>query len=268
MLGNAEKWKSLLEAVSPAARVAMEKAFGSKLPPLFEWLRDTVSRPCPAAAALLHNGLVVSAISNPGVLSLNQAIELAQAASRIETGLDYKILSKVTGADRDWPRDIPRQQMMRVLQVIDATSDCQRLILPLMKFARLGQPHLRSKAVKLLARASRNPGWANAILGDPDPRVRSNLIEGLAGHLGNRAAAMLQSAARDPHHRVSVTALLQLARLGDSPSQERLQAMSAAGDDLHKRAAAWALRKLEESARAAHAGSAIIPSTAAPHPTA
>jgi|SRR5579883_70168 hypothetical protein len=229
---------------------------------------EGVSRPGPVAAALLQNGLVVSAISNPGVLSLNQAIELAQAASRLETGLDYKILSNTTNSSRNWPYDIPRREMMRVLQVIDATSDCQRLIILLMKFVRLGQPHLRSKAVKLLARASRNPVWADSILSDPDPRVRSNLIERLAEHLGTTAMSMLRSAAQDPHHRVAATALLQLARSGDSPSHERLQAMSADGDDLQKRAAAWALAKLAQSAQAATDGPEINPAIAARHPSA
>ena len=247
MGSNAENWRTLLATASPAARSTIEKTFGENLPPLFECMRDALSRPGPFAAAVLHNGLLIGAVSNPGVLSLAQAIEVAQAAIRIETGLDYKILSHTTSSARNWPYDIPRQEMMRVLQIIDGISDCRRLVMPLMKFAKLSQPHLRSKAVKLLARASRNSGWADSILSDPDARVRSNMIEGLVEHLGKNAIPMLKNAARDPHHRVAVTALLELARMGDAQSREALEKMSAESKDPHKRAAAWALRRLAKT---------------------
>jgi len=203
------------------------------------------------ASALLENGIIAAAVSNPGVLALSEAIRLARAALRVDDRFDCKILSRLTDSSRHWPNGVPRAEIMRVLKVVDEISDCSRLLIPLMKFLKLPSRHLRSKAVKLLARASRNSTWADSVLGDADPRVRSNLIEGLAGNLGRNAEALLRKATQDRHHRVTVTALLALCRLGDEPSREMLELLKAEGSEAHRRAADWALRQLEQSGQGA-----------------
>lgn len=246
--------------------VSGEKPIDASAPAFLDYALEVLqtadpAKPGPLAAALLQNRTLISAFSDPSQLSLEQAIRLAQAAARFDHGLDHKILSNITNSARNWPHEVPRQEMMRALKVIEAISDCQRLMIPLMKFARLPQKHLRSKAVKLLARGSRNPGWADSILNDPDPRVRSNLIEGLSEQLGEKATPLLRRAARDPHHRVSITALLALARIGDRGSRETLEKMAAGSEDAHRRAAVWALRRLASATEP-------NPSSEPPHPTA
>jgi len=189
----------------------------------------------------------VSAIAHPALLTLADAIRLANAAAPLDNLLDLKILSNMTNSPRNWPHDIPRGEMMRALQVIDTISDCRRLAIPLAKFLKLPNRYLRSKAVKLVARASRNPGWADSILYDTDARVRANMIEGLAEQIGKTAEPLLRKAARDWHHRVATTALLELARWGDSSCRESLERMLSEGDEPHRRAAAWALDQLAKT---------------------
>lgn len=263
MSANAQTWTTFLSATPASARQPIETAIGSDPPPLFDFLISAVeASPKPAALAftLLDSGAIMRAISDPSLLSLPQAIQLAQAAARLDESLDHKILSDITSSAHNWPHDIPRQQTMRVLQVIDAISDCRRLVIPLMKFLKLPHRHLRSKAVKLLARACHNAAWADSVLNDADPRVRSNLVEGLAHRLGKSAIPLLKKAANDPHHRVAITALLALTRLGDADSRGLLEKLAAEDHPERKRAAVWALERLAKGA--------VNPSNEVPHPTA
>ncbi len=265
IVSNTEVWNVVLAAISPAARRCVEKSMDPLHPPPFQdFVLNAIEADAGTGKAgplsmVLLGGVVAAAIANPAILTLEEAIRLARSASRIETGLDYKILTHLTRTSHNWPTGVPRPEIMRVLMVIDVISDCKRLALPLMKFAKLEQPHLRSKAVKLLARANRNPAWADLILADPNPRVRSNLIEEIAARIGPKAETLLRKGARDPHHRVAVTSLLGLCRLGDEPSLASLKKLAASGDQMHQRAAAWALGQLDQPDRS-------IPSTTAPHP--
>lgn len=215
-------------------------------------------KPGPQSSTLLDSEVVIRVISDPALSSQEEATQLAQAAARLDQRIDSKILAALTSSSKDWPHDVPEPRMTRVLELIDAVSDCRVLVIPLMKFAKVPAPKIRSKAVKLMARASQNTGWAESILSDPDPRVRSNLLEGLVDQMGRGAEPLLRRAIRDPHHRVSTTALWGLAKFGDTASLEELKRLSAEGDDAHKVAAAWALGQLDKP----------TPASEAPRPTA
>ena len=256
-------WSIVLAALPNFARARVEQAVGADPPSFLEFVMAALesgappAKPGPVASVLLESGVVAAAISNPSLLPLEDALRLARAAMQLDSGLDYKILATLTSSHRVWPKDVPTLEIMRVLEVVDGISDCRRLAMPLMKFVSLPDRRVRSKAVKLLARASSNAVWADSILHDTDPRVRSNLVEGIAQHLGKKAAVLLRKAAEDPHHRVAVTSLLALSRLGDLTSREALEKMAVEGSELHRNAAAWALRQL-----------AATPSTSTPHPIA
>jgi hypothetical protein len=226
---------------------------GSDEPPPFlafvmEAIEKDVSRGRvgPASAPLM-DGLVIHAISTPAILSLPEAIQLDLAASKLDDSIDLKLLNRLTGPSRNWPTGVPDSETTRVLEVLDETSDCRRLVLPLMKFLKLPNPRQRSKVVKLIARASQNPGWAELLLADPDPRIRSNLIDGLLLQQGPQIESLLRKAAQDPHHRVAITSLLGLCQRNDKSSCEQLRALAADGHGAHRRAAQWALSKLESN---------------------
>ncbi len=257
ILSNTEIWNLVRTEVSPAARTWLEKAVEPvNPPPLLAFLLAAVEGiSCPLSSLLL-NTVVPAAIANPAVLGLEDALQLARSAVEVDSGLDHRILRHLARPSRTWPSEVPNAEIMRVLIIIDAISGCERLVLPLTKFAKLSQPHLRSKAVKLLARAHRSTNWASLILKDPNPRVRSNLIEEIAGQIGVEAGPLLRKGAEDPHHRVATTSLLALTRLGDQNSRQRLEDLALNGDEMTRRAAAWALGQLETN-----------PSTSSPHPT-
>jgi hypothetical protein len=273
-LSNAEIWSILLEAVSSQARPRIEILFVPKdvQPPFLSFVLEAVERDAaighvsPASGPLMDSGLVIHALSEPPFLELADAIRLAKAAVKLDYRLDDKLLNRLTGSSR-WPAGVPKAECVRVLEIIDAISDCQRLVLPLMRFLKLPPHQLRSKAVKLIARARRNPGWAESILADPDPRVRSNLIDGLAQQRGEQIDILLRKGAADPHHRVSIAALLQLCQRGDQPSCEKIRRLAREGDPPNRRAAEWALTKIDSPNPSDDAAEASVASDAAPDVT-
>ena len=87
----------------------------------------------------------------------------------------------------------------------------------------------------------------------------TNLLEGIAQQPGPGAEQALRRGARDPHHRVMVTALLALSRLGGAVSRETLRGLLEHPDPKLRKAAVWALDQL---------AAPMTPSTSAPHPAA
>lgn len=245
----------MFTGMQPQARERIEALLGEG-PGLFDFTiapleEDAVEgKPSQLSSLLLASGLVLKAIMDPTALSSEEAARMARAAAQFDDRLDDKILTSLTGGVRAWPDDVPEAEMVRAMELIDAISDCRRLVIPLVKFMNLRQPHLRSKAVKLIARASRNPDWAELILSDGDPRVRANLIDGMASQTGPHVDDLLRRAARDPHHRVAVSALLALAMRGDESSRDEIQELASSGSPMHRRAAEWALGRLNEQPQA------------------
>ncbi len=251
-LSNDEIWQALLGGLSRYARTRVEALLGpGEIPPFFPFVVEAVEkdaaagRPGPVSAPLMESGLVAGAVSGPQILALPDAVRLARAAAKLDDRLDDKLMTRLTGPPRAWPAGVPETEIAHVLEVIDEISDCRRLVMPLMKFLKLPQKQLRSKAAKLIARASRNADWAETVLKDADPRVRANLIDGIALQDGPQIEVLLREAATDPHHRVAVTALLGLCQRGDQSSCEQIRRLALEGDDAHRAAAVWALRQLQ-----------------------
>jgi hypothetical protein len=257
-LSNENVWKELLHDLPPYARARVEALFPSgEVPPFLEFIVETVEKDAasgarkPASTPLMDTGVLAHALSDPEILTLPDAVRLARAAAKLDRRIDEKLLNRLTGSSRKWPDQVPESETARVLEVIDEVSDCRRLVMPLMKFLKLPQKHLRSKVVKLIARASQNSDWAEVLLTDTDPRVRANLIDGLAVQSGHQIDLLLRAAAKDPHHRVAMTALLGLCQRGDESSCAEIRRLALEGDASHRVAAAWALRRLERVRAAA-----------------
>lgn len=267
-------WDAVLALVSPGVRGRLRAlADGLDSVPFLSFVVGALEADAAAGKAgavsttLLDSDVVVVVISRPEVSSWEEALRIATAAAQLDRRLDSRILNALTAASSDWPRDVSLVHVERALELIDRISDCRRLLPSLMKFVSVGDPKVRSKAVKLIARASQNHGWIESILSDPDRRVRSNLIEGLVAQIGRRAEPLLRRAALDSDHRVAVTALEALASFGDAESLDRIQALAKDGREMWRRAAHWALGKLEKT-KLEVTPDQVSPSTTVPHPDA
>jgi hypothetical protein len=195
----------------------------------------------------LDSTLVVLVVTTPVLCPLPEALRLARAASGFDNRLDSKILLHLNTPARNWPESASESDILHVLEVIDAISDCERLMFFFMQFVKGPNLHLRSKAVKLIARASRNPSWASVILSDPDARTRANLMEGLGTQTGPQIETLLRQGATDPDPRVALNALLALSRNGDKESYETICRLAHDHRPEFQRAAEWALKQVPAS---------------------
>jgi HEAT repeat protein len=127
----------------------------------------------------------------------------------------------------------------------------------LRQFLRTPLERIRSRAVKLMVRVMPSMDWVEGVLTDPDPRVRSNLLETLMKYAPVYTGSlrmMLKKASLDPHHRVKVTALYLMASRNDRQSRAVLEALLASGDELTVSAARWAIGKLDSAKQSGDAG--------------
>jgi len=246
---NLELWNPVFAALTASARVRLEKVINiAAPPPFFDFVIvplefDAENGGVSALSALLLKiNLVAHAVSSPNLCPPSQAIRLARAASRVDPHFDQAILEYLCRPPRKGPEDVPEAEILHTLGVIDAISDCDRLVEPLLRFLKLSQRRVRS--IKLLAMANRSPEWAEEIFADPNPRVRSNLIEGISTQTLDYVVPLLRKAAKDKHHRVATTALLGLSRRGDRPSYDLLLHYAGASNPEFKMAAEWALGQI------------------------
>ncbi len=248
---NLKLWRAVLAGLPPLTRVDIESTIGMSNPPPFcDFVAGGLEKRAATGKAwtLSHlrmdSAMVIRAISIPELCPLHEALRLARAAKQLDGRLDSKLLQHLANSFPGWPDDLPEAEIVNALEVIDEISDCASIVLPLMMLTKLRQPRLRSKAVKLMARGSRNAGWAKLLLSDNDPRTRANLIEGVGAQTGDQITVLLREAAQDTNHRVAVTALLGLCRAGDQASCEEIRKLASDGDPNFRKAAAWALRQI------------------------
>jgi hypothetical protein len=251
---NVKLWRAVLAGLPPFASARVERAIRMSNPPPFcDFVAGALEKsaatgkPWSLSHLRMDSAMVVHAISVPELCPLDGALRMARAASRLDDRLDCKLLDHLATSSPGWPLAVPETKIVNALEVIDEISDCSRIMLPLMTLAKLPQPRLRSKAIKLMARGSRNPRRAKLLLADADPRTRANLIEGLGAQTTDQITALLREAAQDTNHRVAVTALLGLCRAGDEDSCEEIRKLACDGDPNFRKAAAWALRQLRET---------------------
>ncbi len=191
---------------------------------------------------MLENDLLLAALADPQAFQLTAAVTLAKNLYRMDGHLDAKLLKQVLQDDALDPDTYDIDALERVLEIVDAVSDCKRLVPILMKLQRHPDARIRSKVALLLVRAHRNADWLAQQLANEDPRVRANAIEGMLDtRPGEKEVALLWEASKDKHHRVSSTALLVLIKNGQEKASGQLAQMAGSMSELTRAAAAWAM---------------------------
>jgi len=101
--------------------------------------------------------------------------------------------------------------------------------------------YLRSKAVLVLMRSTRNASMAKRQQSELDHRVRANAVEGLWNHSAPETLEFLRTMARDDHHRVRANAIVGLHLLHEPDAPSLLLEMLSHESIAFRRAAVWAL---------------------------
>ena len=158
-----------------------------------------------------------------------EALKLLQAAYARDERIEVLLLEHA----KDDPRGLPR-----VLRLLAAVSNGQRLVAGLLPLLESESAPNRELVVLLIARGRTNLAWALAMMNDPDPRVRANVIEG--SRLWSRDIRLLNRAVQDQHHRVVCNGIVSLYRIKPGRARVLLEKNLTHEDWQFRAAATWA----------------------------
>lgn len=246
-----EQWSLVASHASAAWRETAERlAAGNDSPGVLKGIQAAADGGMPEVLKLLSSGSTLpNTLLDPRILNRDEAAEALRAAEKVETSLDVKILQAVMDPRRGWPDRVPEERMGRALDLLELMDDIHTgTQVMLRQFLRLPLERIRSRAVKLMVRVMPSMDWVDGALSDPDPRVRSNLLETLMRYAPVYTGSLrmlLKRASMDPHHRVKVTALYLMASRNDRQSRAVLDSLLDSGDEMTSSAARWAIGKLE-----------------------
>jgi HEAT repeat protein len=194
----------------------------------------------PIVKLLSANGLLLEAVCDRA-LSREQAHALARIAFRLDARADCHLARSLadsqTNEDAVSVSDVPR-----LLEVLCEEGDPARMMTSMLRLLRHSDPHVRTRAAKVVGRGSKSPKWVRQRLMDADPRMRANAVESLWSVDTAAARGLLRFAAREGgHNRVVANALLGLYYLGETPALAALATMATSECAMARSSAAWAM---------------------------
>jgi hypothetical protein len=262
-----EAWRAALAAATPQVGERLQKYVNLAHPPE---LADFVMQHARAIAAagspdaspdsprivdqdalatwnlLLDGKIVLFVCSSPGLLNDEQAIELANIALTSDEMFDTKLLRRMLD-QRLWPEEVPLEEVMRTLVIVESLPTAGRLAMMLLRFSKHPHPWIQSKTSKILGRCLESAEVVEDLFENADPRVRANLIEGVS--LRERQPSFLplvEKACRDQHHRVSSIALALRTRWGHETSRALIRMRTRSRDETVRKAAEISFAKFGE----------------------
>lgn len=164
---------------------------------------------------LLIRGKILEQVLSDEDLSLPEAVKIGRLAIQIDPHMEVRLARRLAESVAGGVQPDALDRAPRLMSVLEKISDGSGILPSLVRVLRNADPHLRSKAVLMLARGNRGTNWVQSRLLDPDPRIRANAIEALWGVETETARELLLSVIDDPNNRVVGNALLGLYRLGD-----------------------------------------------------
>jgi hypothetical protein len=193
----------------------------------------------PIVKLLSANGMLLEAVCDPA-LSREQAHALGRIAFRIDAWADCRLARSL--ADSRTSQGTVVKDAARLMEVLCDEGDPARMMTSMLRLLRHPDPHLRTRAAKVVGLGSKSPKWVRQRLMDADPRMRANAIESLWSVDTAAARGLLRFAAREGgHNRVVANALLGLYYLGETTALAALAKMAQGEYQLARSSAAWAM---------------------------
>jgi len=171
--------------------------------------------------------LVANDLLEPLLCEVSLRVEEAAAVTRmaiqidprVETSLARHLAEGVTSGTRP----LLAANAARLLDILARVSDGTRILPSLARLLHSTDSGLRSKAALIMGRSNRSATWVQSRMGDADPRLRANAIEGLWGVDTEEARDLFRDTAaqllRDPHRMVRSRALRSVARIKAAVAQ-------------------------------------------------
>lgn len=192
---------------------------------------------------LVSNGMLMRALCNPD-LSRDEALALGRAARRVDPMIEVVLarsLVESPGASSLTPGGVQGTDPVKIMDVLCELADSGRIMPYLMRMMRHPNPHLRTKAIKMIGRGSLSAKWVMGKLSDSDPMVRANAIESMWGMDTPEARALLSFAANDGNPRVLANSLLGQYYLGEASALTDLIKLASNESAAFRASAAWVM---------------------------
>ena len=188
---------------------------------------------------LQREGQLLELLLNPRITSVDEAVTLAGVIKQVVNQVDIHLAKALQNASDE--------SALRILRLMAAICDSNRVLPLLMGILRERGPELRSEAAFVFARYCRNALFFENALQDPEPAVRAQALDGLIAADYSPDPSILESAVVDSNPEVRVRALVGRYRLGDEDGAVNfLAAMSRDTDVRSRAAAAWALGEVAD----------------------
>lgn len=189
--------------------------------------------------------LIANDLLEPLLCEVSLRVEDAAAATRMaiqidpraETSLARHLAEGVTSGTRP----LLAANASRLLDILGRVSDGTRILPSLARLLHSSDAELRSKAALIMGRSNRSAAWVQSRMGDADPRLRANAIEGLWGVDTEEARDLMLASVRDANNRVAGNALYGLYTLGDSAAIAETIKLAAHPVAVFRATAAWVM---------------------------
>jgi hypothetical protein len=200
-------------------------------------------------ALMVANDLLLQAMCDPA-LNREQALALGRMALRVDpmafSGFCSFLCRVATRAPGSSDRAAGKgavaiEDAPRLMEILGEISDPSRLLPSLMRLLHHPNPHLRSKAVKMIGRNNRSVKWVQERMTEPNARTRANAVETLWGIDTGEVRELLRHAANDTNSRVAGNAMLGLYHLGECSVIPELIKMAGQESSLARLTAAWVM---------------------------
>lgn len=189
---------------------------------------------------LVEGQLILQAVALPNGLDIEEAGELARLAKDSDPLFDTKLLRRLL-SNRLWPDEVPSDEILRCLEILERLDDAQRLSMTLLKFVRFPCKRVQSKVAKVLGRSIDNLSVVEEIYLNPDSRVRANLIQGIGMREDPEPFMhLVERATKDQNHRVSSIALAIRGRHGHKGSLALIRMRTSSKADIVRKSAEFA----------------------------
>jgi HEAT repeat protein len=190
--------------------------------------------------------LLADLLTNQQVIPLEAAVTLARKLVAFDPRLDVRLVRKTIANAIDGISSIGDSDALRMLQLVDAISDCTLLGSSLVQFLRHPSEKVRSKVALMLGRSNWNQARVESLLSSDDDRLRANAVESLWGQRHEGVEEILWSATQDHCARVVANALLGLCQLGNGAAHLQLAALGDSPDSELRSSAAWAMGEIAD----------------------
>ncbi|MBZ5580426.1 MAG: HEAT repeat domain-containing protein [Acidobacteriia bacterium] len=215
---------------------------------------------CPAAVSVLESDLepalrrwlylqllerpeCLRQLIAPGHFSREQLLAVSRHLMTIDGFFDVKLAGLLPRRHAD-QRRLDTQNMLRVLDVLDAISPGSRLVLAVNHLTHHPDQHIASKAALVVGRRLQSKQWVKGQMTSEDPRVRANVLEALWGIHSESAREAFRIGVNDENNRVVGNALVGLHPFGEPGLSEFVARMLEDPRPAFRWTAAWVMGRI------------------------